>query len=94
MEEQIAKYDELKSNVAHWQEQKYYDDNARQEAMMNGNRPNEKCSEMILSNLRKAEGKLTTFELWNYEVVEAWEEKQAAEEKEELELARKAVWNA
>lgn len=93
MNQQINELKQLRENVAIWEDQKYHDDNARQEAMMSGRQHNEEVTEKVIANLRKAEAALATFEMYNYEVVEELEEIEAAEAKAETEAALKSAWN-
>jgi hypothetical protein len=93
MEQKINELKQLRSELAHWQEQKYYNDQARQEAMMDGRRHNEKVTDKIMTGLRNAEAELATFEMWNYEVVEALNEIEAAKAKAKTEAAIKSAWN-
>ncbi len=49
MEQKIKELKKLYANLAHWQEQKYYLDEASQEAMMNGRTFREEKSEKIIT---------------------------------------------
>ena len=94
MEQQINELKALRSTVAIWEDQKYQDDQARQEAMMRGRRHNEKTTELVIAKLREAEAALATFEMYNYDVVDALEEQQAAEAKAKTDQAIKSAWNS
>jgi hypothetical protein len=93
MEQQINELKQLRAELSHWQEQKYYDDQARHEAMMEGRRYNEKTTQMIDSKTKEASAALATFELWNYDVVIALAEMEATEAKARTEAAIKSAWN-
>lgn len=94
MEQQINELKQLRAKLAHWQEQKYYDDQVRQEAMMSGRRQNEtRYTQMIDGKIKEVSAALATFELFNYDVVVALNEIEAAEEKAKTEAAIKSTWN-
>lgn len=93
MKEQINELKRLREEVAHWEEQKYYDDQAKQEVMMDGRQYDQSVTDRIITEMRKAQGNLSTFEMYNFEVVEALEEIEATEAKSETEAAIKSAWN-
>lgn len=92
MKQRINELKQLKAELAHWQEQKYYNDQARQEAAMNARRHNEKTTQIIDSKIKETSAALATFELWNYDVVVALSEIEAAEAKAKIEAAIKSAW--
>lgn len=93
MQDQINELKKLRANLALWKDQKYHDDQARQEAVMNGGRHNTEATEKIKAEIKKAEAALANFELWNYDAVEALDQNEAAEAKAETEQAIKSAWN-
>lgn len=94
MKNLISDRQQLEEKIGYWEDQKYEDRNAAQEAMMNGRRHNKEITEKTTKGLRWAKMDLSNFDYQNPEVFEAQEKVEVQEAQKKSDKAYKAVWNS
>jgi len=94
MEDLIKKLKDLRFTLSLWEDQKYYDDLAQQEAMMEGRKHDTAITDKINTEINKARAALNSFELWNGDVADELDERDEREEKAKTEQAHESAWNS